>query len=74
MVTFGWKTTRALFALGSMLVFTGVIGMIMEPSRGLLWFAIAAGVLFVAISTRGPWDSKASGRNRSVLGFRARPE
>ncbi|PVE18465.1 hypothetical protein DDA93_09090 [Arthrobacter sp. Bz4] len=54
-----------------MLVFTGAIGMVMDPSRGALWFAIAAGVLFVAIATRGPWDSKASGRNRSVLGFKA---
>ena len=43
-------------------------------SEPYLWILIIVGIALVAVSTRGPWDSDASGRNRSVLGFHARPE
>ena len=74
MFTFGWKSTRVLFAVGSMFIFLGAAGLIMDPTRATMGFAIVVGALLVALATRGPWDSESSGRNRSAPGFRARPE
>jgi hypothetical protein len=69
---FGWRVTRLLFVLGTMAVITGIVRFVLTPSWSILWL-IVGGVLVVALSTRGPSDSEQSGRNRSVLGFRARP-
>jgi len=70
---FSWKVTRLLFSSGTMAIFFGLarLGASSEP---YLWILIIVGIALVAVSTRGPWDSDASGRNRSVLGFHARPE
>jgi len=64
--------TRVLFAVGTMTVIAGVLRLALDPS-GLEWAAIVVGVALIALATRGPWDGEASGRNRSVLGFRVRP-
>jgi hypothetical protein len=45
---------------------------VLAASSNAGWLLLA-GLGLVALSTRGPWDSEASGRNRSVLGFHARP-
>ena len=69
---FGWKVTRVLFSLGGLAVIDGVLMLVVAGSWQYA-VLVVTGVVLVAISTRGPWDSEASGRNRSVLGFRARP-
>jgi hypothetical protein len=70
---FGWKVTRALFSVGTMAVLTGAFRIALDQSQVFPWVLAAVGLGLVALSTRGPWDSETSGRNRSVLGFRARP-
>ena len=67
---FGWRVTRALFAVGGMTFFLGMF-LLVAAWWNAAWLLLA-GLGVVAISTRGPWDSEASGRNRSVLGFHAR--
>jgi hypothetical protein len=69
---FDWRVTRALFATGGMAFFAGIVLLVRAASWNAAWLIIA-GLGIVALSTRGPWDSEASGRNRSVLGFHARP-
>ena len=69
---FSWKVTRALFAVGGFIVMTGIIRLVLTASWTYVWLVLV-GLALVALSTRGPWDSEASGRNRSVLGFRVRP-
>ena len=69
---FSWKGTRALFAVGSFAVMTGIIQLVLTTSWAYVWLLLV-GLALVALSTRGPWDSEESGRNRTVLGFRARP-
>lgn len=69
---FSWKVTRAFFAVGLFLVMTGAIRLVLAASWAYLWLVLV-GIALVALSTRGPWDSEESGRNRSVLGFRVRP-
>lgn len=71
-VPFGWRVTRALFAVGAMAFVAGVLMLVFAAAPSAVWL-ILAGLGLVALSTRGPWDSEASGRNRSVLGFHARP-
>lgn len=68
---FSWKVTRYLFSIGSFVVLTGILRIVLTASWGYIWI-ILLGLALVALSTRGPWDSEASGRNRSVLGFRVR--
>ncbi|MET4136730.1 hypothetical protein [Pseudarthrobacter sp. PvP090] len=71
---FGWEVTRVLFSIGTMAILTGILRIVLDQSQAFPWALIAfAGIGLVALSTRGPWDSETSGRNRSVLGFRARP-
>ena len=70
---FDWRVTRALFAVGNFAVMTGILLLVLTFSWNYAWLALA-GLALVAVSTRGPWDSEGSGRNRSVLGFRARPK
>jgi len=69
---FSWMVTRALFSVGSFAVMTGIIQLVLTTSWAYVWL-ILVGLALVALSTLGPWDSEESGRNRSVLGFRARP-
>jgi hypothetical protein len=69
---FGWRITRALFAVGGLAFFAGILLLVLAASSNAGWLMLA-GLGLVALSTRGPWDSEASGRNRSVLGFHARP-
>lgn len=71
---FDWKVTRMLFAMGIGGVVIGILEVVQGSYSRYLWLWIMTGLALVTISTRGPWDSKASGRNRSVLGFRVRPE
>ncbi len=70
---FGWQVTRVLFSVGTMSILTGIFRIALDQSQVFPWFLAAVGLGLVALSTRGPWDSETSGRNRSVLGFRARP-
>lgn len=70
---FGWKVTRALFSVGTMAVMASILRIALDRSQAYPWALTAVGMGLVALSTRGPWDSETSGRNRSVLGFRARP-
>ena len=70
---FGWKVTRVLFSVGTMSILTGIFRIVLDQSQVFPWVLAAVGLGLVALSTRGPWDSETSGRNRSVLGFRARP-
>ena len=66
------RVTRLLFAVGIMLITVGVLRLVLAlPGYGD-WACVLLGILLLALSTRGPWDSISSGRNRSVLGFRAR--
>jgi uncharacterized membrane protein YfcA len=69
---FGWEVTRVLFSIGTMAVLTGIFRIVLDQSQVFPWALTAVGSGLVALSTRGPWDSETSGRNRSVLGFRAR--
>lgn len=70
---FGWEITRVLFSVGTMAILTGILRIVLDQSQAFPWALTAvAGIGLVALSTRGPWDSETSGRNRSVLGFRAR--
>jgi hypothetical protein len=68
---FSWKVTRTLYAVGSFIAMAGIGWSVLAGSWTYVWFVIVGLALFV-LSTRGPWDSEASGRNRSVLGFRVR--
>lgn len=70
---FGWQVTRVLFSLGIMSTLTGLFRVVLDQSQILSWVLCTVGPGLVALSTRGPWDSESSGRNRSVPGFRARP-
>lgn len=70
---FGWQATRLLFAVGAFAVMSGILRGAVAASWSYLWL-ILAGVAMLALSTRGPWDSEESGRNRSVLGFHARSD
>lgn len=70
---FGWKVTRVLFSVGTMSILTGIFRIALDQSQVFRCVLAAVGLGLVALSTRGPWDSETSGRNRSVLGFRARP-
>jgi hypothetical protein len=67
---FGWKITRLLFACGVFAMMTGAVRLVFEQTPGYFWL-IVVGIALMALATRGQWDSAASGRNRSVLGFRA---
>lgn len=70
---FSWRVTRLLFSCAVALLTMGLIRLMISAS----WFSFAfviAGLALGALATRGPWDSEESGRNRSVLGFRARSQ
>ena len=71
---FAWRSTRMLFSMGIMGVVVGLLEVLQGSFSSYFWLWIVAGLALLALSTRGPWDSEASGRNRSVLGFRARPD
>lgn len=49
----------------------GILRLVTAGSWVYILFVLL-GLALVALSTRGPWDSEASGRNRSVVGFRVR--
>jgi len=68
---FSWRITRALFGLGIFVVVFGVITFVRTTDAAYV-FLILVGFALLALATRGPWDSEFSGRNRSVMGFRAR--
>ncbi|PXA69474.1 hypothetical protein CVS29_02695 [Arthrobacter psychrochitiniphilus] len=68
---FSWKTTRLLFSIGSFVAMAGILRLVTAGSWVYILFVLL-GLALVALSTRGPWDSEASGRNRSVVGFRVR--
>ena len=70
---FNWRITRLLFALGVMALASGVLRLVTNPGWGYVVLG-AVGVALLVLATRGAWDSEASGRNRSVLGFDARHE
>ena len=70
---FPWWVTRVLFSLGVMSVFSFVFQVLLRSASPYSWILILVGLALIAVSVHGPWDSEASGRNRSVLGFRARP-
>jgi hypothetical protein len=63
-----------LFCMGIMGVVVGLLEVLQGSFSRYFWLWIVTGLALLALSTRGPWDSEASGRNRSVLGFRARPD
>lgn len=67
---FSWRVTRALFGLGIFVVVCGVINFVRATDAADV-FLILVGFALLARSTRGPWDSVFSGRNRSVMGFHA---
>jgi len=69
--TFSWRITRALFGLGIFVVVFGVINFVRTTDAAYVFLSLV-GFALLALSTRGPWDSESSGRNRSVMGFRAR--
>lgn len=69
-----WRSTRMRFAMGVMGVVVGLLEVLQGSFSGYFWLWILAGLALLALSTRGPWDSEVSGRNRSVFGFRARPD
>lgn len=71
---FGWKVTRVLFSVGTMSILTGGFRIATDPAQVFPWVLVAVGLGLVALSTRGPWDCETSGRNRSVLGFKARAD
>ena len=68
---FSWKMTRLLFSIGSFVAMAGILRLVTAGSWVYILFVLL-GLALVALSTRGPWDSEASGRNRSVVGFRVR--
>ncbi|WP_315914262.1 hypothetical protein [Arthrobacter sp. lap29] len=68
---FSWKTTRLLFSIGSFVAMAGILRLVTAGSWVYILFVLL-GLALVALSTRGPWDSEASGRNRSAVGFRVR--
>jgi uncharacterized membrane protein len=67
-----WRLTRLVFVLGVFGIVLGVIQLLATHNWAFLWLVLV-GVILLGISTRGRWDSESSGRNRSVLGFRAHP-
>ncbi|TFD45126.1 hypothetical protein E3T55_19045 [Cryobacterium frigoriphilum] len=69
---FSFRVTRLLFSVGVMLIGSAVMRLILAFPGDVAWVLLLLGMLLVALATRGPWDSVSSGRNRSVLGFRAR--
>jgi uncharacterized membrane protein YfcA len=71
---FDWRVTRLLFPMGIAGVVVGILEVLQGSFSSYFWLWIMAGLALLALSTRGPWDSEASGRNRSVLGFRVRPD
>jgi len=71
---FDWRSTRMLFSMGITGVVVGLLEVLQGSFSSYFWLWIVAGLALLALSTRGPWDSEESGRNRSVLGFRARPD
>jgi uncharacterized membrane protein YfcA len=71
---FDWRVTRLLFPMGIAGVMVGILEVLQGAFSSYFWLWMMAGIALLALSTRGPWGSEASGRNRSVLGFRARPD
>lgn len=59
--------------MGVMVCTVAVLRLVVTFSGGWDWTFLLLGLLLVALATCGPWDSISSGRNRSLLGFRARP-
>jgi hypothetical protein len=70
---FPWWVTRVFFSLGAMSIFSFVFQVLLRSAGPYSWVLIPVGLALIVVSIRGPWDSEASGRNRSVLGFKARP-
>ncbi|MGA7206099.1 MAG: hypothetical protein WBX27_15875 [Specibacter sp.] len=68
-----WYLTRVIFAVGAMTFFSSIFKLVTGNGYGW-WLGVVAGVVLVALATRGPWDAAGSGRNRSVIGFKARRE
>jgi hypothetical protein len=70
---FAWQVTRVLFAVGTFAVVTGILRCVMASSWNFAWFVLV-GLALMALSTRGPWDSEKSRRQRSVMDFRVRAD
>jgi hypothetical protein len=71
---FPWWVTRTVFLAGVMALTSFALRCVLSSASVFTWVLIPVGLALVALATRGPWDSTASGRNRSVLGFRARTD
>ena len=70
---FPWWVARLLFSWGAMAIVSYVLQLTLGSTSPYSWILILVGLVFIAAFTRGPWDSETGGRNRSVLGFQARP-
>lgn len=68
---FSWRITRALYGLGVFAVVFGLINFVRTTNAAYV-LLMMVGFALLALSKRGPWDSELSGRNRSVMDFRAR--
>ena len=70
---FPWWVTRILFSLGTIAIVSYVLQLVLGSATPYSWMLILVGLVLIAVSTRSPWDSETGGRNRSILGFKARP-
>jgi hypothetical protein len=70
---FSYRVTRVVFTIGVMALTYGALQFVLAAPGYRSSALVAIGIVLVALATRGPWDSISSGRNRSVLGFHARP-
>ena len=70
---FSWRVARLLFMGGVAAITFPFARLIVGVPNPHLWVLVLIGIALVALSTRGPWDGELSGRNRSILGFHARP-
>ena len=68
-----WWLTRVVFSSGAMAIFSCIFQLVLGSTTSYSWVLLVVGLALIAVSVLGPWDSEDSGRNRSVLGFNARP-
>jgi len=69
-----WWLTRVVFAAGVMAISSTIFQLVLGSAAAYSWVLLVVGLALLVASVLGPWDSEGSGRNRSVLGFKARPE
>ena len=72
-IIFSWRVARLLFMAGVVAIFFPFARLVVGVANPHPWVLVLVGIALVALSTRGPWDGELSGRNRSILGFHARP-